>query len=399
MKRYVLLAALLVAAVLVVSCGVMAQPEQALNTSVETAAPAAPAADQPVEALTFEAPQYVGAEKCKECHEEIYDSASKTGHFYKLNKVVDGKPPEYPYSEVPNPPEGYTWDDISYVIGGFGWKARFIDKQGFIITGEKVQYNLYNEDLDMGENWVAYEADVKEKPYTCGTCHTTGYNPEGHQDGLPGLVGTWAEPGIKCEACHGPGSQHAENPYLVEMKVDRDSELCGSCHRRGEVESIDAKGGFIKHHEQYEELFESKKRVMRCVDCHNPHETVKYAKKLGIRTACENCHFENAKFQKITDRKHAECVDCHMPRVTKSALGDPARFSGDIRTHLMAINPFSTSQFDEEGKFSQPYLSLDFACKSCHYEGGPASVVSDEELVDMAVGYHDRDKAGSANGQ
>jgi hypothetical protein len=312
---------------------------------------------------------------------------------------VDGQPPQYPFSEVPNPPEGYTWDDILYVIGGYKWKARFVDKQGFIITGDenaKTQYNLYNEVLDMGDNWVPYHAG-EEKPYSCGSCHTTGYNPEGHQDGLPGLIGTWAAEGIQCEECHGPGSNHVNDPYLVDMKVDRDSELCGQCHIRGDVTEIDASGGFIRHHEQYEELFESKKRVMRCVDCHDPHQTVVYARGEGVKTACENCHFENAQYQKITDRKHAKCVDCHMPRVSKSALGDPERYTGDLRTHLMAINPLSTSQFDEEGKFSQPYLSLDFACKGCHYDGGPAAVLSDQELQDMAVGYHDRDLAGSMN--
>ncbi|HEC22158.1 MAG TPA: hypothetical protein ENI95_04495, partial [Chloroflexi bacterium] len=164
----------------------------------------------------------------------------QSGHPYKLNPVVDGQPPEYPFSRVPDPPEGYTWEDISYVIGGYGWKARFIDLEGYIITGEDenatTQYNLYNEDLDMGPNWVGYHAG-EEKPYDCGSCHTTGYSPEGNQDGLPGLIGTWALPGIQCEACHGPASQHVENPD-IPLEVNRDSELCGSCHSRGDPTEI-----------------------------------------------------------------------------------------------------------------------------------------------------------------
>ncbi|MBW7882978.1 MAG: hypothetical protein H3C34_10130 [Caldilineaceae bacterium] len=361
--------------------------------------PQGPAGPQGEPGLDYTPAMYVGRDACKECHEEIYTTYMETGHPYKLNKVVDGKAPTYPFSEVPNPPEGYTWDDILYVIGGFGWKARFIDKNGFIITGDaeaKTQYNLPNKTLKLGGDWVAYHAG-EEVPYDCGSCHTTGYIPEGNQDGLPGLIGTWAEDGIGCEECHGPGSNHVNSPYLVRMEVDRDSELCGQCHRRGDVTEIDAKGGFIQHHEQYEELFESKKRVMRCVDCHDPHQTVKYAKGLGIKTACENCHFQNADYQKITDRKHAQCVDCHMPRVTKSAVGDLARFSGDIRTHLMAINPNATSQFDKEGAFAQPYLALDFACKGCHNEDGRGPVLEDARLIDVAIGFHDRDLAGSEN--
>ncbi len=351
--------------------------------------------------ISYTPPAYVGAEACQICHEETYESFMETGHPYKLNKVIDGEPPDYPFSKVDDPPDGYTWDDILYVIGGYGWKARFIDKEGYIITGADenatTQYNLYNEELDMGDDWVGYHAGEENVPYNCGSCHTTGYSPEGNQDGLPGLVGTWAEDGIQCEACHGPGGNHVNNPELVSMEIDRDGEACGKCHRRGDITEIDASDGFIKHHEQYEELFESKKRVMDCIDCHDPHKTTRYADKgEGIKTACENCHFEKAEYRKIKYIRHGgDCINCHMPKVTKSALGDPERYTGDVRTHLMAINPLSTSQFGEDGKTSQPYLSLDFACKSCHRDGASGGVIADELLSEAAVGYHDRELSGS----
>lgn len=350
--------------------------------------------------VSFTPPRFVGAEACQICHGEIYESFMTTGHPFKLNKVVDGERPDYPFSKVLDPPEGYTWADITYVIGGYGWKARFIDKEGYIITGDAnatTQYNLYNEDLDLGGDWVAYHAGEENKPYDCGPCHTTGYSPEGNQDGLPGLIGTWTEPGIQCEACHGPGGNHVNDPLLVSMEVDRDAEMCGKCHRRGDVTEIDASGGFIRHHEQYEELFGSKKRIMDCTNCHDPHKPVKYAQEdSGIKTPCETCHFEQAEYRKIKFIRHGgDCINCHMPRVTKSALGDPERFAGDLRTHLMAINPRATSQFDEDGNFSQPYLGLDFACRGCHYEGGRGGVFSDEELSAAAIGYHDPDLSGS----
>ena len=46
---------------------------------------------------------------------------------------MDGKAPTYPFTKIEKLPEGYTWNDISYVIGGY-WKARFMDKKGYIIT-------------------------------------------------------------------------------------------------------------------------------------------------------------------------------------------------------------------------------------------------------------------------
>ncbi len=342
---------------------------------------------------------YVGAAACQECHTEVYTGFLQSGHANILNKVVDGQAPHYPFSAVPQPPEGYTWKDILYVVGGYGWKARFVDQKGNLITGDaqaKTQYNLPNKRLNLGDDWTAYHAG-EQVAYDCGGCHATGYRPEGHQGDVPSITGTWAEDGVQCEACHGPGSNHVNNPYLERVIVDRDSEQCGQCHRRDEVTKIEAQNGFIQHHEQYDELFESKKRVMRCVDCHDPHKTVKYAKGVGIKTACENCHFKEAKAQKITDRKHAQCVDCHMPYVTMSAVGDAARFSGDVRTHLMAINPLAPSQFDKSGNFAQPYLALDFACKGCHNEQGRAPVLTDDRLQEVATDFHDRAQTGSLN--
>jgi hypothetical protein len=329
------------------------------------------------------------------------EQVEKSSHVFKLNKVEGARPPQYPFSVVPNPPEGYTWDDVTYVIGGYGWKARFIDKDGYIITGPDedatTQYNLPNPDLGMGSSWVKYHAGEVQKPYDCGPCHTTGYQPDGHQDELPGLIGTWSEPGIRCESCHGPGSNHAERPYGVEAKVDRSAEACGTCHSRGAVEEVDVSGGFIRHHEQYEELFQSKHRILECVDCHDPHVGVIQARKTGLPTTriqCSACHFNEAKFQKVeehlTEEPPVDCIDCHMPRLVKSAYADAEAYSGDIRAHLWAIDPDALSQFPEDGNLAISQIALDFACKVCHRSIGPAGLLTDEELRDSAIEYHER---------
>ncbi len=341
---------------------------------------------------------YVGSETCKECHEDLFASYEQTGHAWPLNKIVDGKPPTYPFSEVPDPPDGYTWDDIAYVVGGYSWKARFINQQGYLITGDAeavTQFNLANRSLRSDEAWVAYHAG-EEMAYDCAGCHTTGYVPEGNQDNLPGLVGVWAEDGVGCEACHGAGSNHVNDPYGVAMAVNRDPDLCSSCHGGDIPMEIEAVDGLISHHDGYPTLFMGKKATMRCVDCHNPHATVKYDRSPGIQVTCESCHFEKEQFKKITDRRHAQCVDCHMPAVIQSADAVPEHFTGDMRSHLMVINSQVLTQTND-GVFDAPYLALDFACKSCHYEGGRGGLIEDEALVAAATGYHDRDLSGSLN--
>jgi hypothetical protein len=348
----------------------------------------------------FPGPEFVGATICGGCHPDIYDIFMKSGHPWKLNRVVDGQPPEYPFKEVPDPPEGYSWDDISYVIGGYNWKARFINQDGYIITdapgesGDKAytsQYNFANENVGNDDEWVTYHAGEENLPYDCGACHTTGYSPRGNQDDLPGLMGTWAEPGVQCEECHGPGSQHVKNPQGVQMQIDRDAEQCGLCHLRGDPENVDVSGGFVQHHEQYEELFQSKHIALDCVLCHDPHTGVIQLRQTGeqtTRTQCENCHFEQAK--NINHMSIAKCIDCHMPFMVKSAIADPERYTGDIRTHLMAIDSEQIEQFDEEGNPVSFQIGLNFACRHCHSEGGMGLPKTDEELTALATIMHEK---------
>ncbi len=342
---------------------------------------------------SYAPPTYVGSETCAECHQELSEKFNLSGHPYKLNPVVDGQEPEYPFTDLPGPPDGYTWDDISYVIGGYNWKARFIDKEGYIITGDEgvaTQYNFYNSDIGLGDEWVPYQAGEK-LPYDCGACHTTGYSPAGNQDGLEGIIGTWAEPGIQCEECHGPGSLHAQHPASFEMKVDRDSAACGGCHYRDVVEEVDSSDGLIRHHEQYEELFQSKHAVIDCVQCHDPHIGVIQLREeeadKTTRVECQDCHFKESQNFNL-DFHTKNCIECHMPRITMSAVGDAAKFTGDIRTHLMAIDPKQIGQFNEDGSLALSQIGLDFACRHCHVEGGNASPKSDAELIEAASGIH-----------
>ena len=320
---------------------------------------------------------YVGKDVCGACHANILEEFTKSGHPYKINKV-EGTPPTYPFSEVPNPPEGYTWDDITYVIGGYGWKARFMDENGYIITGETVQYNL------TVDTWSGYHADEAPgtKPYNCGACHTTGWqtldeNGGVHQDGLEGISGTWAEPGVGCEACHGEGSEHVSGAGdKTKIVVDSSAELCSRCHFRDKGHRIEASGGFIRHHEQYDSMIGSSHRNHECVICHDPHKSTRYAqggeKGSGV---CITCHTDQQLL--IEEMAHLECKECHMPYATKSATatGEGVYKKGDVRTHIFKINPNPDAEmfYEDGGKFyvasdaeGDAFVTLDFVCLSCH---------------------------------
>jgi hypothetical protein len=211
---------------------------------------------------------------------------------------------------------------------------------------------------------VNYEAG-KKAPYTCGTCHTSGYGKEGHQDGLPGIVGTWAFPGISCEECHGPGAAHVKEPSKANIKVDRGPAACNKCHIRGAPEKIPAGGGFIQHHEQYNEYLAGPHAgKVDCATCHDPHKRAA----VSVKKQCADCHpaaaaaYAGSKMQ----RSGVTCVDCHMPQAGKSAesLG---KYVGDVKTHIVKISTAPGDRmFTADGKLATGKLTLDFACLPCH---------------------------------
>ncbi len=59
----------------------------------------------------------------------------------------------------------------------------------------------------------------------------------------------------------------------------------------------------------------------------------------------------------------------------------------------MAIDALQIDQFTADGKTALSQIGLNFACRSCHVEGGKASVKTDEELLKKSYNYHARPSA------
>lgn len=394
--------------------------------------------------------EYVGSAQCGSCHTDQYAEFIESGHNFKLNKVVNAQVPTYPFSDIsgfdlsnlqinPNTPNHTAptdYSEVSYVIGGYGWKARWMYSDGYIFTGPLAQYNLNG-------TTAAYNNDAAHalQPYNCGNCHTTGWqhyddtvNPN-RQDGLPGIDGTWFAEGVQCEACHGAGKKHVytlattdivkvaalrtQSDYIgTDATITADDTFaygqaitCGECHTRdGEHDygtflspfeqatggaqqlggRIDANGGGQnKHHEQYDEIlgidpdnpaagstrtadFQTTK--LDCATCHDPHASVKYdsqAKGMGVTKACTDCHHMTFS---IAAHAAESCEDCHMPRMSKSAVKMTSprswnNYFGDIRTHQFQIDLTkdpATQQFTADGKYTYPWLTSKYACGWCH---------------------------------
>lgn len=308
------------------------------------------------------AADYVGSKACFSCHPEQYNEWQTSGHSRILRSAEKARDARFPL------PPGYAWDEISYVVGGANKRINYINKEGYLVTGAKdgsearTQYNLEDD------SWSFYHKGQK-KPFSCGPCHMTAYSKEGHQDGIEGIVGTWVEDSVGCEECHGPGSDHVKS-LKYRLRLDVSAEACGKCHQRGGIgPNPPVQDGFLRHHQQLNELKSGVHKGLRCTNCHNPHRRA-----IMARDNCGSCHTNIRARYSISHhgRQKIRCIECHMPKATKSAIS-VASYTGDIRTHIFKINTDANAdmfmEITEKGKsslFAKGFLTVEYACLSCH---------------------------------
>lgn len=266
----------------------------------------------------------------------------------------------------------------------------------------------------------------------CFGCHATGY--ELAPDGAGGVTmtaptgsGRWLAGSVSCEACHGPGSDHAAGP-LAEKSIritnpsqldpDAANDVCGQCHaalvgaegtpypwhatlgryRAGDRLSDHAdsayepwpNGAANQPNAAADELARSGHSTgawsSRCSDCHDPHGTPASADLRLEHTdnkLCATCHlgytFGGVKANLVAHTGHVDaptsltrsgrCTGCHMPETASRFGFDPFYAAGDLGSHrFLAIPPSdSLAFFDAAGADTlAPGTFVPNACQACH---------------------------------
>jgi hypothetical protein len=201
-------------------------------------------------------------------------------------------------------------------------------------------------------------------PETCMTCHGS-------------LYASWTQtqhyPNISCESCHGPGGAHASSPSTSNIVKSTSASVCKPCHARNDGSVIETENGFIKSQQQYNEWYATKHgRFLQCANCHNVHYSLETNAPNAMKLLCIDCHLLKTSIG-LGMAGRVACVDCHMPPAVKSqeSTGTGWYRKGDQPSHIWRINsaaepgkmmPGNAVTKDADG----PYLSVDFACLSCH---------------------------------
>jgi hypothetical protein len=364
---------------------------------------------------------YAGSAACKECHEKNYDAWSHDWHARALAKAANGAAVGRfdhahfrgasseawmsrrgdAYVMRTKDRDGRLGDyDVRWLIGG----KRMQDTVTVMPDGRWQVLPVYFH-VTGGGAWVDYNeakqgAVTPDHPFfwtnfrrtankECLDCHATGLDLRYDR-----AAATWttrfADAGVACEACHGPGARHAETKEKRDIvhpgHIDKSLALaiCARCHgvREPLFPLLDAKDQF-RPGQRYEDRYQAlvvvdgtqrsgeyfadgrpssstfeyqallQSRCYRdggatCLTCHTaPHkehgdDELKSAAHDTADETCRGCHAavfaQGAAHTHHAGNAGASCSGCHMPKLLSGVLDRFADHTLDVP------NPANTSR-------------------------------------------------------
>jgi cytochrome c1 len=257
---------------------------------------------------------------------------------------------------------------------------------------------------DVNDEWTYSAAGVEDEALY--TTYNNIYDVDG--DGDLDQVNTG------CEACHGPGSDHASAPSANniinpsdpdDLSAEQANNLCGMCHNRGKslpnnyfgfpyddanltqwaigdlASTYFTDGGddwpddktSKSHRQQFLGFMESSKptfefHMVTCYECHDVHNTEKH----HIRTEIEE---EDSTGNPITvateNDNNTLCLACHA---THGDFEDiPVEWVADYQNHINDIAPIVSLHTNHA---YDPELSGESRCSKCHQPKTAKSAVN-----------------------
>lgn len=311
-----------------------------------------------------------GSEACASCHQDIFDSYSKTVMARASGNAADGLIAGEFDDRISGvecrvfEESGRVW--MSYQRQGDSEFRGRRQLQYFIGSGVKGRTYVFSVDgyfFETPINWYSQEqkwnmtpayTEAREVPMnlpllsSCLNCHASGMGPRISRTRNKYVGAPFQHAGITCERCHGTGEGHTTgkgaivNP--VKLSPERRDSICMECHFEGTVavrqpekhiydfqpgeDLSDYEHYFLYSTEgtqkpealsQFEALSMSacKRKSgdkMWCGTCHDAHREPSAAERVSyFRAKCLTCH--GSHFAAKHHASNPDCVHCHMPEL------------------------------------------------------------------------------------
>ena len=374
---------------------------------------------------------FTGSESCKECHHKFHELWATSRHGNSFNIVTDefvkANLPAHEgtieiadaqyHADVDNKviteqtPEGTKSYPMKYAVGGKNVFYLITELDGGKMQTMPLAYDvMLKKWYDMAKSGVRHSHEFddapyhwKDYPYTfnsrCYGCHVSQYS-QNYDFETDTYQTTWKEPGINCEACHGPASEHIRvcKEAMKEGKMPEDLKMIMAVQSHGSTpEAVDSacscchtKGGAITPSyipgEDYYDHFDlatyenvdyypdgrdlgenytftswslspcAKNSKLDCMYCHTSSGRYRFHDADKANDACVECH--KSKVDNIVKHSHhkegaTKCIQCHMPTT---------RFGNMMRSDHSMRPPMPSATI----KFKSPN-----ACNICHKRKGP----------------------------
>jgi Tetratricopeptide repeat/Cytochrome c554 and c-prime/Doubled CXXCH motif (Paired_CXXCH_1) len=379
---------------------------------------------------------YVGNEACARCHAAIYDSYRPTPMAHASgpaseNLIAGGlrsKTSGVDYRiytqtgkvwlsfERPGDPLVRGKRELLYYIGqGRRGRTYLFSVDGFVFESP-VNWYTDRHLWDMAPGY----ANASEAPMnlpalsSCLDCHVSGIRPpiEGTENRYKTPL--FAQSGVSCERCHGPGAAHAAGGAIVnpaKLAPARRDAICMQCHLEGNA-AIERPGkhlyqfrpgddlsDYVRYYvtvnqspaglganSQFEALAQSgcKKKsgnAMSCISCHNPHGSPSPEERTAFyRGKCLACH--GAAFGEKHHANQPDCTKCHMPADPSIDIAHT-----EVTDHRIPRRPTTIPPPE-----IVPANSLSSVPRLVPF---PASAAADHDLRDKALAWETLAEAGN----
>jgi Tfp pilus assembly protein PilF len=402
-----------------------------------------------------------GSKSCRECHQQFYELWSTSNHGLAMQPYTDefanqnltpsstpvriGKNTYVPCIRtnegwiLEENPDGRMRHRIVHVMGGRNIYYFLTPTERGRLQTLPIAYDVRTKEwFDTAASGVRHfpgaESDAPlhwtDPAYTfntsCYSCHVSQL-AKNYDLSTDTYRTIWAEPGINCESCHGPGQEHVEvcrsakedqtpeDLRIISTKrfsAEQTNAMCNSCHAKMSPVSASFEPGdrfydhfdliTLEHPDFYpdgRDLGENytmttwlmspcvKSGQLDCTHCHTSSGRYRFRNVKNPNASCLPCHQD--KVENVTDHTHhdanstgSECVSCHMPTTEFARM---TRSDHSMRPPMPAAtlkfkspNACNLCHEDEDASWADDYV------RKWHQKDYQHPVLEQASLVDEA---------------